>query len=155
MCYRTLIYPDNLSQAWEIVLDVCRDLQWPKSVSAISIYSQQFQFVQGNFNLFTAIATAISICSQQFQFTQGNFNLLTAIATAISVCSPQFQFAHGNFISVFHGNAILCYSIFRFAHYLSTMAADGSYQTSIKTQNRKSIFKVDLLYCSQKIISFI
>ena len=129
---------------------MCRDLQWPKSVTAISIYSQQFQFVQGNFNLFTAIATAISICSRQFQFTKGNFNLLTAIATAISVCSPQFQFAHSNFI--FFTEML---SIFRFAHYLSTMAADSSYQTSIKTQNRKSIFKVDLLYCSQKIISFI
>ena len=117
--------------------------------------SRQFQFthskfVQGNFHLFTAIATAISICSRQFQFTKGNFNLLTAIATAISVCSPQFQFAHSNFIFF---TAML--SIFRFAHYLSTMAADSSYQTSIKTQNRKSIFKVDLLYCSQKIISFI
>ena len=113
--------------------------------------SQQFQFTHSNFNLFTAIATAlaISICSQQFQFTQGNFNLLTAIATAISICSRQFHFSFSD------GNAILCYSIFRFAHYLSTMAADSSYQTSIKTQNRKSIFKVDLLYCSQKIISFI
>ena len=112
--------------------------------------SRQFQFTHSNFNLFTAIATAISICSRQFQFTKGNFNLLTAIATAISVCSPQFQFAHSNFIFF---TAML--SIFRFAHYLSTMAADSSYQTSIKTQNRKSIFKVDLLYCSQKIISFI
>ena len=108
--------------------------------------SQQFQFTHSNFNLFKAI----SICSRQFQFTKGNFNLLTAIATAISVCSPQFQFAHSNFIFF---TAML--SIFRFAHYLSTMAADSSYQTSIKTQNRKSIFKVDLLYCSQKIISFI
>ena len=112
--------------------------------------SRQFQFTHSNFNLFMAIATAISICSRQFQFTKGNFNLLTAIATAISVCSPQFQFAHSNFIFF---TAML--SIFRFAHYLSTMAADSSYQTSIKTQNRKSIFKVDLLYCSQKIISFI
>ena len=133
MCYRTLIYPDNVSQAWKIVLDVCRDLQWPKSVSAISIYSQQFQFVHSNFNLLKAI----SICSQQLQ--------------------QQFQFAHGNFISVFHGNAILCYSIFRFAHYLSTMAADSSYtkhQSKHKIESRylKSIF---LIYCSQKIISFI
>ena len=130
MCYRTLIYPDNVSQAWEVVLDVCRDRQWPKSVTAISIYSQQFQFVQGNCN--------------------SNFNLFTAI----SIYSRQFQFAHSNC----NGNFIFsrqCYSIFRFAHYLSTMAADSSYQTSIKTQNRKSIFKVDLLYCSQKIISFI
>ena len=64
-------------------------LRWPKSVTAISICSRQFQFAHGNFNLLTAI----SICSRQFQFAHGNFSLLTAI----SVCSRQFQFAHGNF----------------------------------------------------------
>ena len=51
-------------------------LWWPKSVTAISICSRQFQFVHGNFNLLTAI----SICSRQFQFY-----------------SRQFQFTHGNF----------------------------------------------------------
>ena len=84
------------------------------------------------------LLTAISICSRQFQFTQGNFNLLTAIATAISVCSPQFQFAHSNFI--FFTEML---SIFRFAHYLSTMAADSSYQTSkhkIESRYLQSIF---------------
>ena len=82
------------------------------------------QFTHSNFNLFTAI----SIYSRQFQFAHSNFNLLTAI----SICSRQFQF--------FHGNA---HSIFRFAHYLSTMAADSSYQTSkhkIESRYFKSIF---------------
>ena len=86
--------------------------------------SGQFQFTHSNFNLFTAI----SIYSRQFQFAHSNFNLLTAI----SICSRQFQF--------FHGNA---HSIFRFTHYLSTMAADSSYQTSkhkIESRYLKSIF---------------
>ena len=64
-------------------------LQWPKSVTAISVCPWQFQFVHGNFNLLTAI----SVCSRQFQFVRDNFNLVTAI----SICSRQFQFAHGNF----------------------------------------------------------
>ena len=98
-----------------------------------------------NFNLLTAISICSRQLQQQFQFVHSNFNLLKAISICSQQLQQQFQFAHGNFISVFHGNAILCYSIFRFAHYLSTMAADSSYQTSIKTQNRKSIFKVDLL----------
>ena len=125
------------------------------------------QKCHGNFNLLTAI----SICSRQFQYfvhsncnsnfnliVHGNFNLLKAISICSQQLQQQFQFAHRNFnlltwaISFFSRQ---CYSIFRFAHYLSTMAADNSYQTSIKTQNQKSIFKVDLLYCSQKIISFI
>ena len=38
------------------------DVRWPKSVTAISVCSRQFQFVHGNFNLLTAI----SICSRQF-----------------------------------------------------------------------------------------
>ena len=76
-------------------------IRWPKSVTAISVCSPQFQFVHGNFNLLTAI----SIYSRQFQFAHGNFNLLTAIST----CSRQFQFAHGNFnlftaISIFPRN---------------------------------------------------
>ena len=90
-------------------------------------YSRQFQFVHGNFNLFTAILillTAISICSRRFQFTHGNFNLFTAI----SICPRQFQFTHGNFNFLTANNA---HGIFRFAHH-------------VKTQNQKSIFKVDL-----------
>ena len=135
------------------------------------LYSRQFQFVHGNFNLLTAISIysrqfqlvqTISVCSRQFQFTHGNFNLFTAI----SICSRQFQFTHGNFNFLTANNA---HSIFRFAHH-------------VKTQNQKSIFKVDLqsekwkskienrftstyasrqwvdnrrVYWSQKIISFI
>ena len=48
--------------------------------TAISIYSRQFQFVHGNFNLLTAIL--ILICSWQFQFTHGNFNFFMAMLTA-------------------------------------------------------------------------
>ena len=106
--------------------DLSGKLRWPKSVTAISICSRQFQFAHGNFNLLTAISicsrqfhfahgnfnllTAISICSRQFQFAHGNFNLLTAI----SVCSRQFQFAHGNFNLL---TAIsICLRQFQFAH---------------------------------------
>ena len=31
-------------------------LRWPKSVTAISIYSRQFQFTHGNCNLYTTIS---------------------------------------------------------------------------------------------------
>ena len=95
---------------------------------------RQFQFVPGNFNLLTAISillTAISICSRQFQFAHGNFNLLTAISICsrqFQLCSRQFQFTHGNFNFLTENNA---HGIFRFAHH-------------VKTQNKKSIFKVDL-----------
>ena len=125
MCYRTLIYPDLWVRHEKLSL-MCEIYSGPK-------VSRQFQFTHSNFNLFTAI----SIYSRQFRFAHSNCNSNFNLLTAISFFSLQ------------------CYSIFRFAHYLSTTAADSSYQTSIKTQNRKSIFKVDLLYCSQKIISFI
>ena len=95
-------------------------------LTAISIYSRQFQFVHGNFNSLTAISTY----SRQFQFTHGNFNLFTAI----SIYSRQFQF--------FHGNA---HGIFRFAHHLSTSAANSGHQKSkrkIRSRYLKSIFKV-------------
>ena len=125
--------------------------------------SRQFQFTHSNFNLFKAISICSRQLQQQFRFVHSNFNLLKAISICSQQLQQQFQFAHHNFnlltaISFQFFTAMqfyLCYSIFRFAHYLSTMAADSSYQTSIKTQNRKSIFKVDLLYCSQKIITFI
>ena len=54
--------------------------------------------------------------------------------TAISTCSRQFQFFHGNT----HG-------IFRFAHHLSTSAADSGHQKStrkIKSRYLMSIFKM-------------
>ena len=89
------------------------------------------QFTHSNFNLFTAI----SIYSRQFQFAHSNFNLLTAI----SICSRQFQFAHGNF----NFFTAMLTAFFRFAHYLSTMAANSSYQTSknkIESRYLKSIF---------------
>ena len=128
-------------------------LRWPKSVTAISVCPWQFQFVHGNFNLLTAI----SVCSRQFQFVRGNFNLVTAI----SICSRQFQFAHGNFnllsaISIcsrqfrnftqgtfnfFHGNVR---GIFRFAHHPISYSRRQWPCTKVKTQNQKSIFKVDL-----------
>ena len=62
--------------------------------------------------------------SRQFQFVHGDFNLLTAI----SIYSRQFQFTHGNFNFLTANNA---HGINRFAHH-------------VKTQNQKSIFKVDL-----------
>ena len=79
-----------------------------------------FNLLPGNFNLLKAISTlltAISVCSWQFQFL-----------TAISICSRQFQFTHSNFNFLTANNA---HGIFRFAHH-------------VKTQNQKSIFKVDL-----------
>ena len=54
--------------------------------------------------------------------------------TAISTCSRQFQFFHGNT----HG-------IFRFAHHLSTSAANSGHQKSkrkIKSRYLTSIFKM-------------
>ena len=105
-------------------------------------YSRQFQFAQGNFNLFTAI----SICSRQFQFTHGNFNLLTAIlitaisilVTAISIYSRQFRnFTKGNF-NFFYGKA---HGIFRFSH-LSATAADSGHAPKVKTQNQKSPYEL-------------
>ena len=66
------------------------NLRWPKSVTAISICSRQFQFAHGSFNF----------AHGSFNFAHGNFNLLTAV----SICSRQFQFrsrqfqfAHGSF----------------------------------------------------------
>ena len=135
MCYRTLIYPDESG---------IRNCPWCVQRSTVA------QKCHGNFNLLTAISICSRQLQQQFRFVHSNFNLLKAISICSQQLQQQFQFAHRNFIFF---TAIL--SIFRFAHYLSTMAADSSYQTSIKTQNRKSIFKVDLLYCFQKIISFI
>ena len=59
--YLTTWYMENkvmhdLTSKW-----LLRDswLRWPKSVTAISICSQQFQFAQGNFNLLTAIWKSI------------------------------------------------------------------------------------------------
>ena len=98
-----------------------RFLRWPKSVTAISISSRQFQlrsrqfqfhhgnfnFVHGNFNLTTAISTsftAISISPRQFQFHHGNFNFTTAISISprqFQLRSRQFQLHHGNFNFIF------------------------------------------------------
>ena len=80
------------------------------------------QKCHGNFSLLMAISN----CSRQFQFTHDNFNLLTAI----SFYSQQFH---------------LLTAIFRFAHHLSTTAADSDHQKSkckIKSWYLKSIFKV-------------
>ena len=88
----------------------CVSHLWTKDIDLYSgpKVSWQFQFTHGNFKLFTAI----SIYSWQFQFTHGNFILLTAI----SIYSRQFHFTHSNFN--------LLTAIFRFAHHLSTTAAD-------------------------------
>ena len=66
------------------------NLRWPKSVTAISICSRQFQFAHGSFNLLTAVSislTAISICSRQFQSAHGSFNLLTAVSISLTAVS--------------------------------------------------------------------
>ena len=103
-------------------------------LTAISIYSrqfqfysQQFQFAHGNFNFTHGnfnLLTAISIYSGQFQFAHGNFNLFRAI----SICSQQFQFysrqfqfAHGNFnlfraISILLTAISICSRQFQFTH---------------------------------------
>ena len=122
MCYRTLIYPDNVSQAWEVVLDVCRDRQWPKSGRAISIYSQQFQFVHGNFNLLKAISICSQQLQQQFQFAHRNFNLLTAI-------------------SFFHGNATAFFaSLTTCQLWLPTVATKHQLKHKIESRYLKLIF---------------
>ena len=54
-------------------------VRWPK-------VSQQFQFVDGNFNFTHGNFNLIVLGN--FNFTHGNFNLLTAI----SIYSQQFQF---------------------------------------------------------------
>ena len=117
-------------------------LQWPKSVTAISVCSRQFQFAHGNFSLLTAIP----ICSRQFQFAQGNFNftygnfnftfgkfiLLTAIS---QFYSRHFQFFHGNTHGIFFASLTT----------LSTTAADSGLapksKRKIKSRYLKSIFK--------------
>ena len=71
--------------------------------------------------------------SWQFQIVHGNFNLLVTI----SIYSRQFHFTHSNFN--------LLTAIFRFAHHLSTTAANSDHQKSkckIKSWYLKSIFKV-------------
>ena len=119
--------------------------------------SRQFQFVQGNFNLFPAISIysrqfqlysqQFQFCSRQFQFNHCNFNLLTVI----SICSRQFQLTHGNF-NVFSAiptySAILICSRQRSRHFSlrSPPVSYGGRQwpPKVKTQNQESIFKVDL-----------
>ena len=80
------------------------NLRWPKSVTAISICSRQFQLAHGSFNLLTAVSisltaisisltaisislTAVSVCSRQFQFAHGSFNLLTAVSISLTAVS--------------------------------------------------------------------
>ena len=122
---------------------MCRDLQWPKSVSAISIYSQQFQFVHGNCNSNFNLFTAISIYSRQFQFAHSNcnsnFNLLTAI-------SFQFFTAMQFYATAFFASLTTC-QLWR-----PTVATKHQSKHKIESRYLKSIF---LIYCSQKIISFI
>ena len=77
---------------------------------------------------------AISTCSRQFQFAHGNFNLFMVI----SICSQQFQFSHA--ISIFSRQRSRHFSL------RSPPVNFGVRQwpPKVKTQNRKSIFKVDL-----------
>ena len=118
-------------------------LRWPKSVTAISICSRQFQFAHGNFSLLTAI----SICSRQFQFARGNFNLLIAILILLSIRKFQFylrrfQFTDGNFKIL--PKALSIFSQQRSRHF-SLCSPPVSYShrqwpcTEVKTQNQKSI----------------
>ena len=112
-------------------------VRWPKSVTAISICSRQFQFVpgnfnftHGNFNLFTAIlicSQKISIYSWQFQFTPGNFNLFRAI----SIWSRQFQFIHGKFNFLTANNA---HGIFLFAHQVKTQNQSEKWKSKIENR---------------------
>ena len=62
-----------------------KKVRWPKSVTAISICTRQFQFAHGSFNF--------NFAHGSFNFAHGSFNLLTAV----SICSRQFQFAHDSF----------------------------------------------------------
>ena len=125
--------------------------------------SRQFQFVY--YTAISVLLTAISICSRQFQlysrqfqFAHGNFNLFTGISTlltAISTCSRQFQFAHGHFnllkaISIFNSNA---HGSFRFAHHLSTSAADSGHQKS-KRKFKSRCLKSILAYFIMAILFF-
>ena len=65
------------------------------------------------------------------QKCHGNFNFLTAIST----CSRQFHFAHGNFNFLTANNA----------HGVFFLNFGGRQRPpKVKTQNQKSIFKVDL-----------
>ena len=71
-------------------------VRWPKSVTAISISPQQFQFHHGSSTSFTAISTSfavISISRRQFHFHHGNFNFVHGnfnFTVAISILSRQF-----------------------------------------------------------------
>ena len=123
----------------------------------------------GNFNLLTAISillTAISIYSRQFQFTHGNFNFTYGnfnLLAAIPIYSRQFQFylrqfqfTHGNFnlftaISIYslHGNFnFFTATLTAFFASLTTCqlrrptVATKSQNAKIKSRVLKSIFKV-------------
>ena len=65
------------------------------------------------------------------------------IGTFAQKCHGNFNFTHGNFNFLTANNA---HGIFRFAHHLSTSDNFSSRQwpPKVKTQNQKSIFKVDL-----------
>ena len=106
--------------------------------TAISICSRQFQFTHGNFN-FTY--SNFNFTQGNFNFTQGNFNSLTAISTY----SRQFQLVHGNF-NLF--TAISIFSRQRSPHFSlrsPTVNFGGrQWPPKVKTQNQKSLFKVDL-----------
>ena len=134
MCYRTLIYPDNVSQAWEIVLDVCRDLQWVA------------QKCHGNFNLLTAISICSRQLQQQFQFVHGNFNLLKAISICSQQLQQQFQFAHRNFnlltaISFFSRQCLAFFaSLTTCQLWRPTVATKHQLKHKIESQYLKSIF---------------
>ena len=105
----------------------------------------------GNLNLLMAI----SICSRQFQFTHGNFNFTYGnfnLFTAISIRSRHFQLTDGNF-NLFTATfnfftAISIYSWQRSRHFSlrSPPVNFGGRQwpPKVKTQNQKSLFKVDL-----------
>ena len=94
------------------------------------------QKCHGNLNLLTAISillTAISICSRQFQFAHGNFNLFTVI----SICSRQFQFTQTRQRSRQRSRHLSLRSP-------PVNFGGRQWPPKAKTQNQKSLFKVDL-----------
>ena len=111
--------------AW--ILSMCK--YWASAPWASHNYSgpkvsRQFKFTHGNFN-----------------FTYGNFNLFTAI----SIRSRQFQLTDSNF-NLF--TAISIYSRQRSRHFsLRSPPVNFSsrqWPPKVKTQNQKSLFKVNL-----------
>ena len=105
-------------------------------LTAISVFSGQFQFAHGNFNLFREI----SICSRQFQFTHGNFNLLTAISVNLLRAISQF-YSEGNFNFFTATLRAFFVSLTTCRLRRPTVATHQKSKRKIKSGHLKSIFK--------------